>query len=70
MVQEIRNKKILETFRGEDAANIGILSETLVVLGEIGLQYEEVVSVDINPLKIQSNGKPVSVDAFVVLKTK
>jgi hypothetical protein len=45
------------------------LFKTLVALGEIGLQYEDVVGVDINPLKIRRNGKPVSVDALVVLKS-
>ena len=45
-----------------------VLVQILVALGEIGLQYEAVHEIDINPLKIQSDGKPVSVDALVVLK--
>jgi succinyl-CoA synthetase beta subunit len=68
MIQEIRSQKILEPFRGEDAVDMEVLSRTLVALGEIGLQYEEVASVDINPLKIRQNGKPVSVDALIVFK--
>jgi acetyl-CoA synthetase (ADP-forming) len=68
MIQEIRSRKILEPFRGEYAVDLEVLSRTLVALGEIGLQYEEVAGVDINPLKIRPNGKPVSVDALVVLK--
>jgi hypothetical protein len=69
MVQEIRSRKILDPFRGEPAVNLEELFKTLVALGEIGLQYEDVVGVDINPLKIRRNGKPVSVDALVVLKS-
>lgn len=69
MAQEIRSRKILEPFRGESAVDLEMLSQILVALGEIGLQYEEVVGVDINPLKIRRNGKPVSVDALVVLKS-
>jgi acetyl-CoA synthetase (ADP-forming) len=69
MVQEIRSRKILDPFRGEPAVDLEVLSQTLVALGEIGLQYKEVVNVDINPLKIRRNGKPVSVDALVVLKS-
>jgi acetyl-CoA synthetase (ADP-forming) len=69
MIQEIRGRKILEPFRGEDAVDLEVLSQTLVALGEIGLQYQEVVGIDINPLKIRQNGKPVSVDALVVLKS-
>ena len=68
MIQEIRSRKILEPFRGEYAVDLEVLSQTLLALGEIGLQYEEVAGVDINPLKIRRNGKPVSVDALVVLK--
>ena len=69
MVQEIRSRKILESFRGQSAVDLKVLSQTLVALGEIGLQYEDVVGVDINPLKIRQNGKPVSVDALVILKS-
>jgi acetate---CoA ligase (ADP-forming) subunit beta len=69
MIQEIRSRKILEPFRGEDAVDLEVLSRTLVALGEIGLQYEEVAGVDINPLKIRENGKPVSVDALIVLRS-
>jgi succinyl-CoA synthetase beta subunit len=68
MIQEIRSQKILDPFRGEDAVDMEVLSRTLVALGEIGLQYEEVAAVDINPLKIRQNGKPVSVDALIVFK--
>ena len=69
MIQEIRSRKILEPFRGEDAVDLKVLSRTLVALGEIGLHYEEVAGVDINPLKIRKDGKPVSVDALVVLRS-
>jgi succinyl-CoA synthetase beta subunit len=68
MMQEIRSRKIIEPFRGEAAVDIDILSKTLVALGEIGLQFEEVSEIDINPLKIRSDGKPVAVDALIVLK--
>jgi len=69
MIQEIRSRKILEPFRGEYAVDLEVLSQTLIALGEIGLQYEEVAGVDINPLKIRQNGKPVSVDALIVLRS-
>ena len=69
MIKEIRSRKILEPFRGEHAVDLDALSRTLVALGEIGLQYNEVAGIDINPLKIRQNGKPVSVDALIVLKS-
>lgn len=67
MVGEIRNKKILEAFRGQAAVDIDVLSKILVSLGEIGLKYAEIKSIDVNPLKIRPDGKPVAVDALITL---
>jgi hypothetical protein len=41
-----------------------------MTLGEIGLRYEQVIGLDINPLKIRPNGKPVAVDALIVLQNE
>jgi acyl-CoA synthetase (NDP forming) len=68
MVAEIRGTKIVGPFRGEEAADMDALCQTLVALGEIAIRYNEVFEVDINPLKLRPNGKPVAVDALVVLK--
>ena len=70
MIAEIRGRKIVEPFRGEAAVDLDVLCRTLVALGEIGLQHEEVIGVDINPLKIRPDGKPVAVDALVVLSAR
>jgi acetyl-CoA synthetase (ADP-forming) len=67
MMGEIRSSKIMAPLRGEPAVDTNLLARILVALGEIGLQYEEVREIDINPLKIRPNGKPVAVDALVVL---
>ncbi|MQY81623.1 MAG: hypothetical protein GH158_05255 [Dehalococcoidia bacterium] len=67
MVQEIEHKKLLEPFRGEAAVDIEALAQILVTLGEIGLQYQAIQSIDINPLKVRPDGKPVAVDALVTL---
>ena len=67
MLREIRNKKIIELFRGEAAVDVDILSKILVILGEIGLKCEDVQAIDINPLKIRPDGRPVAVDALVTL---
>jgi len=68
MMKEIRGREIIEAFREEPAIDTDALAQTLVILGRIGLQYEEVFQIDINPLKIRSRGTPVSVDALVVLR--
>jgi len=69
MVQEIQHKKLLEPFRGEAAVDLEALARILVTLGEIGLQYQNIQSIDINPLKVRSDGEPVAVDALVTLNT-
>ncbi|MGB2828439.1 MAG: acetate--CoA ligase family protein [Dehalococcoidales bacterium] len=67
MVQEIQHKKLLEPFRGEAAADLEALAGILVKLGEIGRQHGNIQSIDINPLKIRPDGKPIAVDALVTL---
>lgn len=67
MVPEIKHKKLLESFRGEAAVDTEALAGILVKLGEISLKYGNIQSIDINPLKIRPDGKPVAVDALVTL---
>jgi len=66
MMQEIKGRKILDSIRGMDAANLDILADILIALGRIGLENKNIKEIDINPL-ILSGGKPVAVDALVVL---
>jgi len=66
MMEEIRAKKILDPFRGEPAVDREPLVQALIALGRIGLDNPSIQEVDINPLKIR-DGKPVAVDALVVL---
>ncbi len=67
MMAEIRSAKILGPFRGQAPVNREALAGILVSLGNIGLRHQAVQAVDINPLKIRSDGTPVAVDALVVL---
>jgi acetyl-CoA synthetase (ADP-forming) len=67
MMFEIRAKSILQPFRGEAAVNTKILTKILMAIGEIGLQYDSIAEIDINPIKIRSDGEPVAVDALIVL---
>jgi acetyl-CoA synthetase (ADP-forming) len=68
MALEIRGRKILDPFRGESAVDMDALCRTLLALGDLALQREDVLEVDINPLKIRPNGGIVAADALVVLK--
>ncbi len=69
MMAEIRAKKILEAFRGEPPVDKDLLAKSLITLGKIGLENPAIQEIDINPLKIH-NGKPIAVDALVVLAKK
>ncbi|MCE5275332.1 MAG: acetate--CoA ligase family protein [Syntrophaceae bacterium] len=68
MMDEIKAKKLLDEFRGKPAVNRDILARTLINLGKIGLEIDEVAEIDINPLIIHGD-TPVAVDALVVLKS-
>lgn len=66
MMDDIRAKKILGAFRGKAAVDREKLADILIAVGQIGLDYDAVQEIDINPLKIL-DGQPVAVDALVVL---
>lgn len=67
MMQEIRASKILGAIRGMVAADKDMLAEMLITVGRIGIENDRIQEIDINPVII-SGGKPVAVDALVVLR--
>jgi acetyl-CoA synthetase (ADP-forming) len=67
MMQEIKAHEILEAVRGMAPADKDMLAEILMTVGQIGIENEVIKDIDINPLII-SDGKPVAVDALVVLE--
>jgi acetyl-CoA synthetase (ADP-forming) len=67
MTREIKAHKILEAVRGMPAADIDLLCDILVQVGEIGMENDSIQEIDINPL-ILSGARPVAVDALIVLK--
>ena len=67
MMQDIKAHKILEPIRGMEAADLEMLSEILINIGQIGLEHDNVKEIDINPVLLRK-GKPVAVDALVVLQ--
>jgi len=50
----------------EPAADRDALADMLVTLGQIGLEYEQISEIDINPVILQET-QPVAVDALVIL---
>jgi hypothetical protein len=67
MLDDIRARKILESFRGKPAVDRELLADILINVGRMGLEQDRIREIDINPLKVP-DGKPVAVDALVVLE--
>ncbi len=68
MAEELRFKAILGAFRGQNPVDMKMLCQTLIAVGQIGLELEKVSELDINPMIITPEGQVVAVDALVVLK--
>jgi len=66
MILEIKAHKILEAIRGMEPADKDMLADILIAVGRLGIENESIMEIDINPVII-SRGKPVAVDALVVL---
>lgn len=67
MIDEIKTNKLLGEFRGSPAVDRKALAKALVGVGDLGIKYNSIAEIDINPLIICGD-KPVAVDALVVLK--
>lgn len=67
MIQEIKGHKILSAVRGMEVADKKLLTEMLINLGCIGLDFSDIMEIDMNPV-ILAGAKPVVADALMVLK--
>ncbi len=66
LMRRLRNRKLLEGFRGMTPIDESTMAQLLVNLGNLGAAYQQIEQIDINPLLV-GRGKPVAVDANVVL---
>ncbi|HEX7534097.1 MAG TPA: acetate--CoA ligase family protein [Syntrophales bacterium] len=66
MLGEIKGRKILDAVRGMDAVDRDLLAHILVSVGEIAVEYPDIMEIDINPF-IVSGRIPIAVDALIVL---
>jgi acyl-CoA synthetase (NDP forming) len=62
----IRAKTMLQTFRGYPAVDRAALSDILKGVGQIALDHPEIAELDINPL-LTRQGAPIAADALVIL---
>lgn len=69
LMEDIRGKKILDSFRGMPPVDRDLLADIITAVGKIGIDHDMVQEIDINPLII-SEGKPIAVDAAIILKNQ
>jgi len=67
MIQEIKGKKLLEGYRGEDPADIPYLEEVLLKLSDLVDKTEGIAEIDMNPVFAYKEGAVV-VDARIILE--
>jgi succinyl-CoA synthetase beta subunit len=67
MLSGLRTARMFGAYRGLPTVDAGAVAKALAVLGEIGLNHPEVAEIDVNPLIIDGEGRPVAVDALVIL---
>jgi acetyltransferase len=67
LMERTRIYKILKGYRNIPPANLDLLEEVLVRLSQLVTDIPEIAELDINPLLI-SNGRPVCVDARILLE--
>ncbi len=67
MLERLKPQALLHGFRGAEPVDGKAVAQILMRLGDLGLRYPQIREIDINPL-IVTNGKPVAVDASVILE--
>lgn len=65
MVASLRTQGIIDEFRGESAVNVDDIVSCLVGLSRCALDRTDIVSIDINPLIVTTDGRLTAVDALV-----
>ena len=66
MISEIKGKKLLEGYRGQDPADIPFLEDMLLKLSDLVDKTEGIAEIDMNPVFVYKQGAVV-VDARIIL---
>ncbi len=68
MIKEVRGYPILRGVRGERPADIEALTETILRVNQLVIEFPEIQEIDINPLVLRERGA-VALDARLIIKT-
>ncbi|QLG29626.1 acetate--CoA ligase family protein (plasmid) [Halorarum halophilum] len=66
-IEELTAAKLLAGYRGAPAADVDALADVVCAVGDLLVEREEVVEVDVNPVLADSEGA-VALDALVLLE--
>lgn len=67
MIDGLATQKLLGEFRGEAAVDREALISVITGLSSVAVARPDIASIDVNPLIVGRDGKPVAVDALVEL---
>jgi succinyl-CoA synthetase beta subunit len=70
MIDELQSRTMLDAFRGQQPADLDMICQTLISVGQIGLQQKSIAEIDINPLIVSPNGQVKAADALIILERK
>ena len=68
MMEAIAGKRVLDAVRGMAAVDRAALARALQGLSAIALEFPSIRAIDVNPLIVAADGRPVAVDALVVIE--
>lgn len=69
MIREIKGKKLLEGYRGQDPADVAYLEDMLLKLSQLVDKTGDIAEIDMNPVFAYKQGAVV-VDARIILEAK
>jgi len=70
MIQDLKSRSMLDSFRGQKPADIEAICRTLTALSQLGQEEKSIAEIDINPLIISPDGAVKAVDALIILEKK
>ena len=67
MMNDLRCKNIFGPIRGMKEVDKKTLAKILVSIAALGIEYEAITEIDVNPIIINASGEPIAVDAVISL---
>jgi acetyltransferase len=68
LIGRLKTQKLLNGFRRNPPVDRDALADILVRLGDLGIAFDQIKEIDINPLIVQE-GRPIAVDATIIIDT-